>query len=142
MLGPEVRPQVHNLPCPQNNEQPGRSDAEPLDTVVCALVGVAQLLLALAQVVHLADDLGGELLDAAQLGLDGLELLGGLDGGPVLCVGANVDVELDGAEVDDGLVGCLKQYMSVNMVYFVGFELGVKGGGCCLEKKREEGPLS
>lgn len=107
MLGPEVRPQVHNLPRPQNNEQPGRPDAEPLDTVVCALVGVAQLLLALAQVVHLADDLGGELLDAAQLGLDGLELLCGLDGGPVLCVGANVDVELDGAEVDGGLVGCL-----------------------------------
>jgi hypothetical protein len=53
------------------------------------------------------DDLGGELLDAAQLGLDGLELLGGLDGGPVLCVGANVDVELDCAEVDGGLVGCM-----------------------------------
>jgi hypothetical protein len=52
-------------------------------------------VLARAEIVHLAVDLGDELLDAAQLGLDGLELLGRLDRRPVLCVGADVDVELD-----------------------------------------------
>lgn len=41
------------------------------------------------------DDFASKFLDAAQVGLDGLELLVGLDGGPVLGVGANVDVELD-----------------------------------------------
>ena len=95
MLRPEIRAQVHNLPHPQANQQKGGAHAEPLDAVVGALVGVAQGLLAGAQVVHLADHLGDHLLDAAQLRLDGLELLGGLDGGPVLGVGADVDVELD-----------------------------------------------
>lgn len=105
MLGPEVRAQVHNLPPPQPDEQPRGGHAEPLDARVGALVGVAQLLLAGAQVVHLADDLAGELFDAAELGLDGLELLGGLDGGPVFGVGADVDVEFDGAGVGAGALG-------------------------------------
>lgn len=106
MLRPEVRPQVHNLPGPKTDEQPCGADAEPLDTGVCRLVGVAELLLALAEVLHLADDLASELLDAAELGLDGLELLRGLNGGPVLCVGTNVDVELDGAGCWVGATGC------------------------------------
>lgn len=97
VLGAEVCPQVHDLPRPETDEEPGGGDAEPLDTGVCGLVGVTELLLALAEVLHLADELAAELLDAAELGLDGLELLGGLDGGPVLGVGADVDVELDGA---------------------------------------------
>lgn len=105
MLGAEVSTQVHDLPRPQANEQPRRGHAEPLDARVGALVGVAQLLLAAAQVVHLADHLARQLFNAAELGLDGLELLGGLDGGPVLGVGADVDVEFDGARVGAGALG-------------------------------------
>lgn len=97
MLRAEVSTQIHDLPGPETDEEPGGADAEPLDAVVGALVGVAKLLLSETHVVHLADDLGHGLLDASQLGLDGLELLGGLDGGPVLGIGANVDVEFDGA---------------------------------------------
>lgn len=95
---PEVRPQVQHLPHPQPNEHEGRAEAEPLDAVVGALVGVAQLLLARAQVVHLADNLRHHLLHAPQVGLDGLELLGRLDRRPVLGVGADVNVELDVAD--------------------------------------------
>ena len=83
------------MPAPEADEEHGGANAEVLDAAVGALVGVAQLLLAGAQVIHLADDFGHHLLDAAQLRLDGLELLGGLDGRPVLGVGADVDVELD-----------------------------------------------
>lgn len=92
---PEVCPQVHNLPTPQTDEDERRADAEPLDAGVCALVGVAQLVLAGAQVVHLGVDLADELVDAPELRLDGLELLRRLDGVPVLCVGADVDVEFN-----------------------------------------------
>lgn len=95
VLRPEVGAQVHDLPAPEGDEQGGGADAEPLDAGVGALVGVAQLLLAGAQVVHLVDDLLDHLLDAAQVRLDGAQLLGGLDGGPVLGVGADVDVQLD-----------------------------------------------
>ncbi len=95
MLGSEVRPQVQDLPPPDADEQEGGAEAEPLDSVVGALVGVAQLLLAGAQVVHLGDDLGHELLDPAQLRLDGLQLLARLDGSPILGIGANIDVEFD-----------------------------------------------
>lgn len=108
MLGAEVGPQVHDLPGPEDDEQHGGADAEPLDPCVRALVGVAQLDLARAQVVHLVDDLSQLLLHAPQLRLDGLELLASLDRGPVLGVGANVNVELDVAE--GGAPGCRKQY--------------------------------
>lgn len=106
MLGAEVGAEIHDLPDPEADEQPGGADAEPLDAVVGALVGVAELLLALAQVVHLLDHLGRHLLQAAQVGLDGLELLGGLDGGPVLGVSADVDVELYGAVGGARSAGC------------------------------------
>lgn len=105
MLGAEVGTQVHNLPSPQPDEQPRRSNAKPLDARVGALVGIAQLLFAGAQVVHLANDLACEFFDAAEFSLDGLELLGGLDGGPVLGVGTNVDIEFDGASVRAGALG-------------------------------------
>lgn len=95
MLAAEVGSQVHNLPAPEADEQHGRSDAEPLDAGVGALVCVSQFLLSRAQVVHLGDNLGNGLLDAAELTLDGLELLGGLDGGPVLGIGTDIDVEFD-----------------------------------------------
>lgn len=96
MLGAEVGAEVHNLPAPETNQQPRSADTEPLDTVVGALVGITQLLLTKAQVLHLVDNLGRQLLDAAQVGLDGLELLLGLDGRPVTGVGANIDIELNG----------------------------------------------
>lgn len=92
---PEVRPEVHNLPPPKSNEEEGSGHAEPLDTVVGALVGITELLLTSAQVIHLANNLADQLLDTAQIGLEWLKLLGGLDSGPVLGIGANVDIELD-----------------------------------------------
>ena len=103
MLGAEVSPQVHDLPSPEGNEHPGRSDTEPLDTVVGAFVGVTQALLSCAHVLHLLHDIHGGLLDTAQVGFDGLELLGGLDGGPILSVGTNVNVEFNGAVSDSVL---------------------------------------
>lgn len=105
VLGTEVGAQVQDLPDPQTDEQPGGGDTEPLDARVCALVGVAQAHLASAQVLHLANHLGRKLLKATQLRLDGLELLGGLDGVPVLGVGTNVNVELDVSGVGVGATG-------------------------------------
>lgn len=95
MLAPEIAPQVHDLPRAQTNQHAHGQVSEPLYAIVRALVGIPQLLFPRAQVVHLRDNLADNLLDASQLGFDGLELLAGLDGGPVLCVGADVDVELD-----------------------------------------------
>ena len=83
------------LPDPEPDEQSGSTDAEPLDAIVGALIGVAELQLAAAQVVHLNHNLLYQLFDPAQLRLDWLELLGRLDGRPVLGVGADVDVELN-----------------------------------------------
>lgn len=108
MLGAEVRTQVHNLPRPKTDEEPGGADAEPLDTGVGALVGIAQRLLAVTQILHLVDNLGCHFLDTAQVGLDGLKLLGSLDGGPVLGVGADVDVELNVAGGGAGATGCVE----------------------------------
>lgn len=92
---PEVRPEVHNLPPPKSNEEESGGHAKPLDTVVGALIGITELLLTSAQVVHLADNLADQLLDTAQIGFERLKLLSGLDGGPVLGIGTNVDIELD-----------------------------------------------
>lgn len=52
-------------------------------------------MLSCAEVFHLSDKLASDFLDAAELSLNRLELLGGLDGGPVLGVGADVDIELN-----------------------------------------------
>lgn len=95
MLRAEVGAQVHDLPSPETNKQPGSAHTKPLDTVVGALVGVAQLLLSATEVVHLHDKLGGQLLDTAQFSLDGLELFGSLNSGPILGIGTNVNVEFD-----------------------------------------------
>lgn len=105
VLGAEVGAQVHNLPRPEANEEPRGSHAEPLDTCVGALVGVTQLLLAGAQVFHLTNHLTRHLLDAAEVSLDRLELLVGLDSGPVAGVGTNVNVELNLTETGGGAVG-------------------------------------
>lgn len=104
---PEVCPEIQNLPHPQPDEKEGGAKAEPLDAVVGALVGVAQLLLPCPQVVHLADNLLDHLLHAPQVRLDGLELLRCLDRRPVLGVGADVDIELDVPVRVGELLGCL-----------------------------------
>jgi hypothetical protein len=95
VLGPEVRPEVHNLPRAQRHEHSHGADSKPLDTLVCALVGISQPNLASPQVVQLSHNLGSDLADSLELRLHGLQLLAGLDGIPVLCVCTNVDVELD-----------------------------------------------
>jgi hypothetical protein len=54
-------------------------------------------LLTRTQVLHLGHDIGNHLLNAAEVCLNGLELLLRLDAVPVAGVGANVDVKFDGA---------------------------------------------
>jgi hypothetical protein len=95
MLGPEVSPQVHNLPSSQANEHTHGTECKPLHPLVGALVGITQTLLTRTEVIHLCDNVGDHLLDAAEVGLDRLELLLRLDGGPVAGVGADLDIEID-----------------------------------------------
>lgn len=95
MLGPEVSPQVNNLPSSQTNEHAHRAECEPFYTFVGALVGITETLLTRTEVIHLCDDVGDHLLDAAEVGLDGLELLLRLDGGPVAGIGADLDIEVN-----------------------------------------------
>lgn len=95
MLRPEVGAQVHDLPAPEGDEQQGGGDAEPLDAVVGALVGVAEALLAGPEVVHLADHLADHLLNPPHLHLHRLQLLRRLDRRPVLRVRPDVHVQLD-----------------------------------------------
>lgn len=95
MLRAEVSAQVDDLPCAQPNQHAHGAKSKPLDSLVGALVGITQTLLAGAEVVHLSHDIGNHLFDAAKVGLNGLELLLGLDAGPVAGVGANLDVELN-----------------------------------------------
>lgn len=106
---PEVCPQIQHLPDPKADEKESGAETEPLDTVVGALVSIPQLLLPRSQVVHLADNLGHHLLHSPQVGLDWLELLGCLDRGPVLGVGADIDVQLDVAGRVVDLLGCLSR---------------------------------
>ncbi len=107
---PEVGPEIQNLPPPEPDEQEGGAEAEQLDAGVGALIGVAQLLLAHPKVVHLGHNLGHQLLDPTQLGLDRLELLRRLDGRPVLGVGADVDVELNVPCGTLDVLGCVGGY--------------------------------
>lgn len=95
VLGAEISTEVHDLPGPKTNQQPRGADTEPLDTRVCALVGITQLLLTKTQEFHLVHNLRRKLLDTAQLCLDRVELLLRLNGRPVASVGANVNIQLD-----------------------------------------------
>jgi hypothetical protein len=95
VLASEVRPQVDDLPRAQTDKHSHGTKCEPLDALVCALIGVSQLLLACSEIVHLGDNFCNDLLNPPQFGLDRLQLLASLNGAPVLGVSANVNVELD-----------------------------------------------
>jgi hypothetical protein len=105
MLRPEIGPQVHNLPRTQRHQYAHGPNRKPLDALIGTLIRITQLHLTTPEIVHLGHDLADDLLDASQLAFDRFELLVGLDGGPVLCVGANVDVELYVAR-EGGAVVC------------------------------------
>lgn len=92
---PEISPQVNNLPHAQSNQHAHSAKGKPLDTLVGRLIGITQLLLAVAQVFHLIDNLGNHFFDSSQVGFNGLELLLRLDAGPVARVGADFNVEFN-----------------------------------------------
>ncbi|KAI6752756.1 hypothetical protein HG530_013508 [Fusarium avenaceum] len=130
MLGSEVGTEVHDLPAPETNKEPGCSDTKPLDTVVGALVGVSELLFSGAEVLHLGHELAGDLFDTAELSFDGLELLSRLDGRPILGVGANVDVELDVAASNNVLEADIKGSVGVREVHHHAISLITIDGRC------------
>jgi predicted RNase H-like nuclease len=92
MLRPEVSAEVHNLPRTKSHQHTHGADSKPLDALVCALIRISQLDLTSSQVVQLGDNLRGNLADPLELCFHRLQLLAGLDGVPVLGVGADVDV--------------------------------------------------
>lgn len=95
VLAAEVGPQIYDLPYSQCDQHAHSPKREPLHPLVRALIRISQLHLAGPQVVHLVRDFLGRLGQPPELGFHGLQLLPGLDGRPVLGVGADVDVELD-----------------------------------------------
>lgn len=125
MLRPEVRAEVHNLPRTQSHEHAHGADSKPLDTLVCALVRISQLDLTTSQVVQLSDNLRGNLTDPLELCLHRLQLLAGLNGVPVLGVGADVDVQLDVAVWVLDCVGCGQDVLEAYIEGCVG--VGVEG---------------
>lgn len=106
VLRPEVRPEVHNLPRAQRHKHSHGANSKPLNTLVCALVGVSQPDFTSSQVVQLGHNLGSNFADPLELRLHGLKLLAGLNGIPVLCICANVDVEFDVAVGVGDCVAC------------------------------------
>jgi hypothetical protein len=95
MFAPEIRPQVHNLPRAQSNKHTHSPQRKPLDPLIGTLIRVPQLLFPRPQIIHLRHNLANDLFNAPQLRFHGLQFLARRDGVPVLCVGANVNVELD-----------------------------------------------
>lgn len=100
VLAPEIRPKVNNLPRTQSNKHAHGANSKPLDSLIGTLIRIPKPLLTPPQVIHFPDNLANDLFDPTQFGLDGLELLAGRDGVPVLCVGTNVNVEFDMAGLD------------------------------------------
>jgi hypothetical protein len=125
MLRPEVRSEVYNLPRTQSHEHAHGADSKPLDTLVCALIRVSQLDLTTPQVVQLGDNLRGNLADPLELCFHRLQLLAGLDGVPVLGVGADVNVQLDVAVWVLDCVGCCQDVFEAYVEGCVG--VGVEG---------------
>jgi hypothetical protein len=95
MLAPKVRPQVHDLPRAQSHQHTHSTQCKPLDTLICALICISQLLLACPQIIHLGDNFSNRLFNTPQLRLHRLQLLARRNGIPVLGIGSYVDVELD-----------------------------------------------
>jgi hypothetical protein len=124
VLGPEVRPEVHNLPRTKRHEHSHGANSKPLDTLVGALVGISQLNLTSPQVIQLGNNLGSDLADSLELCFHGLQLLAGLDGVPIFCVGADVDVKLDVAVWIGDCVGCGQDVLEADVegAVFVGVE--------------------
>lgn len=125
MLRPEVSPQVHNLPRTKRHQHAHGANSKPLDTLVRALVRVSKPDLASSQVIQLGHNLRRNLADPLELCFHGLELLAGLNGVPVFCVGADVDVELDVAVGVLDCVGCGQDVLEADVEGCVG--VGVEG---------------
>src|SRR5947199_293508 len=92
---PKVRPQVHNLPSAQPNQHAHGAERKPFDSLIRALIGIAQLLLSYPQILHLHHDLIDRLLNTPQLCLNWFKLLRCLNSRPIACVGTNVDVQFN-----------------------------------------------
>jgi hypothetical protein len=124
VLGPEVRPEVHNLPRTERHEHSHGANSKPLDTLVGALIGISQFDLTSPQVIQLSNNLGSDLADSLKLCFYWLELFAGLDGVPVFCVGADVDVELDVTVWVGDCVGCGQDVLEADIegAVFVGVE--------------------
>lgn len=106
MLGAEVGTQVNDLPRAQTNKHTHSAEGEPLDTLIGALVGITQTLFTAAEVFHLADDVSNHFLDATEVGLDGLQLLLGLNAGPVAGVGTDLNIKFNfTGRVGNGVCG-------------------------------------
>jgi hypothetical protein len=95
---PKIRPQIDNLPRSQPNQHTHSPKRKPLDALVRALIRISQLLLPRRQIIHLIHNLGNNLLHAAQVSLDRLEFLLGLNGRPVAGIGADFNIEFYRAE--------------------------------------------
>ena len=125
VLRPEVRSEVHDLPRTQGHQHAHSADSKPLDTLVCALVGISQPDLTSSQVVQLGDNLRGDFADPLELCFHRLQLLAGLNGVPVLGVGADVNVQLDVAVRVGDRVGCRQDVLEAYVKGSVG--VGVEG---------------
>ena len=115
VLGPEVRPEVHNLPRSQRHKHSHGANSKPLDTLICALVGISQPDLTTPQVVQLSNNLGSDFADSLELRLHGLQLLAGLNGIPVLCICADVDVKFDVAVGVGNCVACSQDVLEADV---------------------------
>ena len=105
MLTAEVRSQINDLPHAQGNQHAHGANGKPLDPLIGTLVRVPQLHLPPSQEIHLIHHFFCHFTEAFEFRFDGTQLLAGLDGAPVLGVGADVDVELDGFGEGLGGVG-------------------------------------
>lgn len=120
VLAAEVRPQIYDLPHPQRDQHAHSPERKPLDPLVRALIRISQLHLAAPEVVHLVRDFLGRLGQPPQLGFHGLQLLAGLDGRPVLGVGADVDVELHAAHRVHHRLLCVQDVLEAHVKGRVG----------------------
>lgn len=98
------------MPRTKSSKHAHGAESKPLHALIGALVGVPQLLLTRTEVFHLGNDIANHLLDTAEVSLNGLELLLGLDAGPVTGIGADLNIEFDLTEgIGSGvyILGCI-----------------------------------